>query len=83
VLFEAFENSRVYIIPKFHEKPCYYLLIIDIKLFVTIVVKTSSQSEISPAEFFKPVETDNGFKNSPKMNCRVIITVWVLRVGRI
>ena len=62
---------------KLHEKPYYYLLIIYIKVFETIVVLTYklrdvyvSKSEISPAEFcglvYFTFYSGNGFKNSPK-----------------
>jgi hypothetical protein len=37
---------------KFHEKPCYYLLIIYIKIFETIVVLTYVYSENSTGKVF-------------------------------
>jgi hypothetical protein len=40
VLFEVFEKLTSACLSKFHEKPCYYLLIIYIKIFETIVVLT-------------------------------------------
>jgi hypothetical protein len=40
VLFEVFEKLTSACLSKFHEKPCYYLLIIYIKMFETIVVLT-------------------------------------------
>jgi hypothetical protein len=39
-LFEVFEKLTSACLSKFHEKPCYYLLIIYIKMFETIVVLT-------------------------------------------
>ena len=40
VLFEVFKKLTSACLSKFHEKPCYYLLIIYIKMFKTIVVLT-------------------------------------------
>jgi hypothetical protein len=40
VIFEVFEKLTSACLSKFHEKPCYYLLIIYIKMFETIVVLT-------------------------------------------
>jgi hypothetical protein len=36
MLFEVFEKLTNACLTKFHEKPCYYLLIIYIKVFETI-----------------------------------------------
>ena len=53
VLFEVFEKLTSACLSKFHEKPCYYLLIIYIKVFETIAVLTSRvYSEYSTGKVF-------------------------------
>jgi hypothetical protein len=52
VLFEVFEKLTSACLSKFYEKPCYYLLIIYINMFETIVVLTYIRSEHSTGKIF-------------------------------
>jgi hypothetical protein len=52
VLFEVFEKLTSACLSKFHEKSCYYLLIIYIDMFETIVVLTYIYSEHSTGKVF-------------------------------
>ena len=52
-IFEVFQNPRVLVLSKFHERPSYYVIIIYIKMLETIVVLTYVYS--------KPSSTDKVF----------------------